>query len=56
MNNEQPMLCIYATNMAGQYLTSFLTYVTPVLRKIPFPYLPPTSGGKTGILRNMGAT
>ena len=43
---------VYPTNLAGQYLIliSLLTYVAPVLRKIPFPCLPPTLGGKTGIL------
>ena len=36
----------------------FICYrpVAPVLRKILFPCLPPTSGGKTGILRNKGVT
>ena len=32
--------------MVGQYLIfiTIQTYVAPVLRKIPFPYLPPMSG------------
>ena len=44
--------------MAGQYLIFIIiqTYVAPVLRKIPFPCLPPMSGGKTGIFHNTGAT
>ena len=50
---------IYAANCVAKSISHsqpLQIYVVPVSRKIPFPCLPPTSGIKMGILRNMGAT